>query len=399
MNTNTQTVNLGDVCEVIAGQSPKGKYYNNEGEGLPFYQGKKEFGTKYIGPPSKWTTMTTKEALPGDVLISVRAPVGPINFSTQQICIGRGLAAIRAGSQINGNFLFYTLLAKQPEITGNEGAVFPSINKKQIQSLNIWVPPISEQKRIVAILDDAFAAIDKVVANTEKNLANARELFNSYLNALLSGNENNWVNIELSELTEHITDGDHSPPPKSATGIPFITISNIDKTNNTIDFSDTFFVPKSYYQTLKGKRRPQYGDVLYTVTGSFGIPVIIDFKKEFCFQRHIGLIRPTNEIDSKCLYYILLSRMVREQATERATGTAQKTISLKVLRSIVIPKIPIDEQLDFVSRLDSLSGQTQKLESIYQQKLSALAELKQSILQKAFSGELTADAANLENVA
>jgi type I restriction enzyme S subunit len=91
--------------------------------------------------------------------------------------------------------------------------------------------------------------------------------------------------------------------------------------------------------------------------------------------------------------------MVREQATERATGTAQKTISLKVLRSIVIPKIPIDEQLDFVSRLDSLSGQTQKLESIYQQKLSALAELKQSILQKAFSGELTADAANLENVA
>jgi type I restriction enzyme S subunit len=62
VNTNTQTVNLGDVCEVIAGQSPKGKYYNNEGEGLPFYQGKKEFGTKYIGPPSKWTTMTTKEA-------------------------------------------------------------------------------------------------------------------------------------------------------------------------------------------------------------------------------------------------------------------------------------------------------------------------------------------------
>ena len=279
------------------------------------------------------------------------------------------------------------------------GMAQPKLNQKKLNSIPVPLTTLAEQKRIVAILDDAFAAIDKVVANTEKNLANARELFNSYLNALLSGNENNWVNIELSELTEHITDGDHSPPPKSATGIPFITISNIDKTNNTIDFSDTFFVPKSYYQTLKGKRRPQYGDVLYTVTGSFGIPVIIDFKKEFCFQRHIGLIRPTNEIDSKCLYYILLSRMVREQATERATGTAQKTISLKVLRSIVIPKIPIDEQLDFVSRLDSLSGQTQKLESIYQQKLSALAELKQSILQKAFSGELTADAANLENVA
>jgi len=87
---------IGEQCVVIAGQSPKGKYYNNTGEGLPFYQGKKEFGEKFIGAPSKWTSHTTKEAFEGDILMSVRAPVGPINFSTQKVCIGRGLASIRA---------------------------------------------------------------------------------------------------------------------------------------------------------------------------------------------------------------------------------------------------------------------------------------------------------------
>ena len=100
---------LGDVCEVIAGQSPAGKYYNKIGEGLPFYQGKKEFTDKYLGKPTTWTTNVTKEAQKDDILMSVRAPVGPINFSTQNICIGRGLAAIRVSDIIDKDFLFEPL--------------------------------------------------------------------------------------------------------------------------------------------------------------------------------------------------------------------------------------------------------------------------------------------------
>ena len=83
---------LVEVAEIISGQSPKGEYYNDSGDGLPFYQGKKEFQEKYIGSPTKWTSKTTKIAYEGDILMSVRAPVGPINFATQEICIGRGLA-------------------------------------------------------------------------------------------------------------------------------------------------------------------------------------------------------------------------------------------------------------------------------------------------------------------
>src|SRR5690554_8205744 len=97
---------LGEICKVIAGQSPEGKYYYSEGNGLPFYQGKKEFCEKYLGVPSTWTTYITKEAEAGDILMSVRAPVGPVNFSTQKICIGRGLAAIRVGKVIDNEFLF-----------------------------------------------------------------------------------------------------------------------------------------------------------------------------------------------------------------------------------------------------------------------------------------------------
>ena len=104
MKKGWEVKKLGEVCLVIAGQSPEGKYYNNSGNGLPFYQGKKEFTNKYIGKPTTWTSITTKEAIEGDILMSVRAPVGPINFCTQKICIGRGLAAIRASKFIEKDF-------------------------------------------------------------------------------------------------------------------------------------------------------------------------------------------------------------------------------------------------------------------------------------------------------
>jgi type I restriction enzyme, S subunit len=389
-------VTIGDSCEVIAGQSPAGEYYNQENIGLPFYQGKKEFGEKFIGAPQIWTRKTTKEAECGDILMSVRAPVGPINFAVEKICIGRGLAAIRAGTKIDRYFLFYCLLSKQNEINGNEGAVFASINKKQIESIKFWCPSLIEQKRIVSIVDEAFEAIDIAIDNTKQNLTNARELFDSYLNAIFTQNGDGWKWVSLSEITTDITDGDHQPPPKSESGIPFITISNINKQDRTVDFSNTFKVSSEYFNKLKHNKKPRQGDILYTVTGSYGIPVVVDHALDFCFQRHIGLIRPDLETNSKCLYYMLLSRHLLNQADKCATGTAQKTVSLSGLRRFSVPKIPKEQQETIVAELDILSEQICRLEAIYQQKLTALNELKQSILHKAFTGELTADRADLK---
>lgn len=383
------TQKLGDFCEVIAGQSPEGKYYNDTGDGLPFYQGKKEFQKTNIGPPQKWTTKVTKEAKAGDILMSVRAPVGPINFSTQSICIGRGLAAIRPSGEIDRSFLFYYLLSKQDEIKGSEGAVFASINKSQIESLQFPYVNIDEQKRIVAILDQVFADIEKARATAETNLKNARELFDSYLQEVFSHRSEGCVDVKLSEITQSISDGDHSAPPKSESGIPFITISNINKSTKEIDFSNTFKVPKEYFDSLKNNRKPTSGDILYTVTGSYGIPVHIKDDRDFCFQRHIGLVRPNEDVDSTWLYFLLMSPQVFAQADKGATGTAQKTVSLKLLRSIIVPKVPYSLQLEIAKEVVLLQEKSKRLEETYLCKLNALDELKKSILQKAFTGELS----------
>jgi type I restriction enzyme S subunit len=197
-----------------------------------------------------------------------------------------------------------------------------------------------------------------------------------------------WKWMKLKDVAKEISDGDHQAPPKAITGIPFITISNINKSSNKIDFTDTFNVNQDYYKNLKENRKPQKGDVLYTVTGSFGIPVLIDFEKEFCFQRHIGLVRPLESMSQKWVYYLLQSPTVFNQAKETATGTAQKTVSLSSLRNFNIPLCPLQEQQLIVSELESKLTVCDKIEETISQSLQQAETLRQSILKKAFEGRL-----------
>ncbi len=273
-----------------------------------------------------------------------------------------------------------------PAITG---AAQPQITRTNLNPIEIRYPLDSEeQQRIVTLLDEAFDGIATARAHAEKNLQNARAIFESHLQSVFdeAAEIGEWV--VLADLATEITDGDHMPPPKSMRGVPFITIGNIAKDTRTVDFSDTFMVSRLYFDGLKPNKKPQVGDVLYTVTGSYGVPVLITESREFCFQRHIGLIRPRPGVSSEWLYYLLMSPQVFKQANEGATGTAQKTVSLKVLRGYKVPKVPMETQLSTVAKLDSLFEETQRLESTYQQKLTALEELKKSLLYRAFSGNL-----------
>jgi type I restriction enzyme M protein len=173
VNPDWPMVRLGDVCEVIAGQSPAGRYYNERGAGTPFYQGKTEFTEKYIGLPVKWTTQETKIAEKDDILISVRAPVGPINISTQRICIGRGLAAIRPSVKILLPFLFALLKMQEKTIKGNGGAVFDSISKEGIEAIKIPLPPLEVQQEIVAEIEAEQKVIDgcrELIVRYEENI-------------------------------------------------------------------------------------------------------------------------------------------------------------------------------------------------------------------------------------
>jgi len=180
-------ITLGSACEVIAGQSPEGIHYNQNGVGEPFYQGKKEFGDRFVGAATTWTTRVTKQANSGDIVMSVRAPVGPVNILRSSACIGRGLAAIRPRSGVDRDFIYYQLQAMQNQIAGTEGAIFASINKGQIEALPIWLPPLAEQRRIVAKIEDLQSVCAEVSANIVRRKSKTVELRQSVLAAAFRG--------------------------------------------------------------------------------------------------------------------------------------------------------------------------------------------------------------------
>lgn len=166
-----------------------------------------------------------------------------------------------------------------------------------------------------------------------------------------------WEIKKLNECCISIADGDHLPPPKSETGVPFVTIANVDSYNH-FDFTDTMFVPKSYYDKLDDKRKARKGDILLTVVGSFGIPILITDDTPFVFQRHIAILRPNPlVIDSHFLYYTMLSKSFYAQADAYAVGAAQRTISLTSLRQmkIAVPTLDVQRKIaDALSSFDNL---------------------------------------------
>jgi hypothetical protein len=151
-----------------------------------------------------------------------------------------------------------------------------------------------------------------------------------------------WAWAELAQVCRSITDGDHQPPPQVSSGVPFLVIGNIR--NHALDFTKCRHVPLEYYESLSPIRRPRKGDVLYSLVGSYGIPVLVTDDTPFCVQRHIGILRPSPEISSAFLALALRDRAVFDQASQYATGTAQLTVPLSGLRRIHIPLPPRREQ-------------------------------------------------------
>lgn len=172
-----------------------------------------------------------------------------------------------------------------------------------------------------------------------------------------------WEKVKLGDICESISDGDHLPPPKSVNGIPFVTISNVNSSNQ-FDFKNTMFVPQEYYEKLDEKRKPRINDILYSVVGSFGIPVFIKENRPFVFQRHIAILRPNeSRIHPRYLYYKMLSKDFYMKADAVAIGAAQRTISLTSLRNmeISIPCKDLQKRIaDILSAYDNLIENNQK---------------------------------------
>ncbi len=380
---------LGDLLEVQNGYAFDSKEFNSS-DGMPLIRIRSlktgvEKETRFSGNYDHKYVVNA-----GDLLIGMDGEFGCYAWKGEPALLNQRVCRLQGfDHNLVPRFLLYgvnSYLKAIEDVTGF--TTVKHISSKQILDIDFPLPPLPDQQRIVTLLDEAFDGIATAKAHAEKNLQNARAIFESHLQAVFdeAAEIGEWV--VLADLATDITDGDHMPPPKSSQGVPFITIGNIAKATRTVDFSDTFMVPRAYFDGLKPNKKPQVGDVLYTVTGSFGVPVLITESREFCFQRHIGLIRPRPGVSSEWLHYLLMSPQVFKQANEGATGTAQKTVSLKVLRGYKVPKVQVETQLSTVAKLDSLFEETHRLESIYQQKLTALDALKKSLLHRAFNGEL-----------
>ena len=172
-----------------------------------------------------------------------------------------------------------------------------------------------------------------------------------------------WEMVKLGDACSSIYDGDHNVPPKAESGVPFVTISNFDEADGTIDFADTKYVPEKYYDSLGAERRPQKDDILYSVVGSFGIPSLVRDNKQFVFQRHIAILRPSCRIVPEFLYYLMKSPDFYHWADSVAVGAAQRTVTLGQLRSKMVPLPPLDIQrriADVLSAYDKLIENNRK---------------------------------------
>ena len=202
----------------------------------------------------------------------------------------------------------------------------------------------------------------------------------------MNGLPTGWTWAQLSQVCTSITDGDHQAPPQVPEGIPFLVIGNIR--TQALDFTGCRHVPPEYFRSLNPIRRPQKGDVLYSLVGSYGISVLVRDDTPFCVQRHIGILRPSREISSSFLALLLSSRTIFNQATEYATGTAQMTVPLSGLRRIRIPLPPRPEQERIVAAIEEQFSRLDAGVAALERARQNLRNLRAAVLQAAVTGRL-----------
>lgn len=376
-------VPLEEVAEVISGQSPESKHYNNESKGLPFYQGKKDFGIRFIEESTVWTTLTTKIAHSGDILMSVRAPVGPVNIATQDCCIGRGLAAIRPDlSKISLDYLFHFLQSIQGNLEGSQGSVFDSINGKQIREILVPLRSPSEQLELVEKLDKAHSVLDSYESLEKEKKKESACLFGALLESTFQEIIAKYPLRPTSELLD-VRDGTHDSPKFLKDGYPFITSKNLK--NGELDFSNVKYISKADYEEYNKRSKVGRGDLLFGMIGTIGNPVVVGETPEFAIK-NVALVKANSNYDLNFLRYYYLSPSIKRAIVDGTKGTTQKFVGLGNLRAFRSPDAPIQVQKEALERFFQGEKALKKLEEIYALKFKAIEELRNSVFVSIFSG-------------
>lgn len=266
------------------------------------------------------------------------------------------------------------------------GLTVPKLNQGSLLEIPIPVPPLPEQQRIVGILDEAFEGIATATANAEKNLHNARALFESHLQSVFTQRGKGWVDRTLDQVC--IVERGSSPRPIKSyfttdpDGVNWIKIGDTEEGGKYVFSTAQKITPEG----AKQSRFVKEGDFILTNSMSYGRPYIM--KTSGYIHDGWFVLRLNMAIDSDYFYYLLSSPVVQLQFASLASGSVVKNISGDLVKKAVLPIPPLEHQHIIVEKLLAMSEETQRLESIYQQKLAALDELKKALLHQAFSGEL-----------
>ena len=381
-----EVVKLSKTSEINMGQSPPSTDCNEQGDGFPFYQGNAEFGPKYPSP-RKWCNRPKKIANEGDILISVRAPVGEINIAPHKCCIGRGIAAIRA-KDLDDKFLYQSMLLRRKALQKMaQGSTFEAVNRNELSELLILFPPAFEQKKIAEIL----TTVDKAIEKTTQIIERTKELKKGLMQKLLTrgiGHKRfkktvvgeipvEWEVRKISDYGDVITGNTPSTNMLKYYGneYPFAT---------PFDLGDkkTIFVTEKYlsYAGLSVARAVPRGSVLVVCIGS-------TIGKTGVAGRTLATNQQINSIvckdsDYNFVYYYL--SFISQRIKLLAGTQAVPIINKGNFCNIKVPIPPIDEQEKIGSILSAIEGEFEK-ESNHKEQL---ASLKKGLMQLLLTGKL-----------
>lgn len=394
-----KTVVLGDVIELQNGYAFKSSEYSDDGYFLMritnVQQGYiQNNNPKYVNIPdkSKLQQFILNE---GDILMSLTGDVGRVGVLKEEnlpAALNQRVARIIIKSLFNldEKYLFNLLnsdeIREKIESLGH-GAAQLNVSTKDILSIEIPLPPLSTQKKIVAKLDSVFAEIDKAKTASEANAKNAEVLFQSYLTSVFERQNENNVLSTLGEYYD-VRDGTHESPKFYESGYPLVTSKNLK--NGSISFEKIQYISKEDYLSISQRSGVKKGDVLMAMIGTIGNPVVVDTDDEFAIK-NVALFKTNSNQSPLFLRYYLGSDYVKRKMENDAKGATQKFVGLGYLRSFPISVPVLSSQLSIVRELEEYEQHTNRLSTSYVDKTNQLLLLRQSVLRQAFSGELVKD--------
>ena len=363
---------LDSICKLNMGQSPDSRSYNEEGRGIPFFQGNADFGDLY---PSVrvWCDAPTKIAHEGDILISVRAPIGALNIANRECCIGRGLAALTVNESIcNKKYLWYCISSKVDELNAKgTGSTFKAISKNVLAETEIVLPNIEHQTKIANELELVF----NLIFLRKQQLSKLDELVKSRFIELFGGK--GYPEDTLLNLC-NIIDYRGKTPEKVEDGLPFITAKNVKM--HQMNLEPREYISKETYDKVMVRGFPKEGDVVFTTEAPLGnVCRIPHFDTEFYIGQRIVTMQ-TEKLEPIYLEYALSSDDFKTKYMEKSSGSTVTGIRVRLLEQLTIPVPPRDIQTQFSAFVE----QTDKSKFEIQKSLEKLETLKKALMQKYF---------------